>query len=234
MCFSENQSYLNVALLFFSGIYTIPNYRLSLVGVFFSLKELIQALMYRYKDNKKSMKILGILSWIHICFQPLFVNIFYSHFSLNFKYWNIIFILSFIFGIIMVTELNDLDIQNDPNCKSKSKNDDFCKETGGYIGKYHIGYTFHLDKEWKIIDYWKIWMLLFFIPVFFTRARVLGLLSLLLIVLIDIIYSYLLGIDIMIFSNDRIGEKAAIWCFLTIIFVPFILFEKRIKKMIKN
>ena len=51
MCFSENQSYLNSVLLFFSGIYTLPNYRLSLAGVFFSLKEMIQALMYRYKDN---------------------------------------------------------------------------------------------------------------------------------------------------------------------------------------
>ena len=38
MCFSESQSYINAALLSSAGLYVLPEYKLSLVGIFFALK----------------------------------------------------------------------------------------------------------------------------------------------------------------------------------------------------
>ena len=69
MCFSENQSYLNALLLGGSGIYTLPNYKLSLTAIYFSFKELLQGLLYKYQENQTILKLLGTLSWVHIVFS---------------------------------------------------------------------------------------------------------------------------------------------------------------------
>lgn len=235
MCFSETQSYLNAILLGGTGIYTLPNYKLSLTAIYFSFKELLQGLLYNYQGNQPILKLIATLSWVHIVFQPLILNIFFSHFAPNFKFWNIIFILSIILGIMMTMELNELDIQNDPDCKPKNKNDDFCKKTGGYIGKHHIAYSFHTDKEWKPFHMWIYWQILFVVPVLFTKAWPIGLFSILLVVLIHITYDYIHNIKpdpLPTQTYEFSGEKSAIWCFLTIVFIPIILFEKRIKKYI--
>lgn len=236
MCFSEYQSYINAALLAGTGIYASPNYKLSLTGIYFSSKELIQGLLYKYQGNKSMLKLLGIASWVHIVFQPLILNIFFSHFAPNFKFWNIVYILSIILGIIMTMELNELDIQNDPDCVAKNENDDFCaKETGAYIGKHHIAYSFHTDKEWKPFNMWIYWQILFILPVLFTKARSLGLLSISIVVLVQVIYDYIHNIKphpLPTQTKDFSGEKAAIWCFLTVIFIPIILYEKKIQKLL--
>lgn len=93
--------------------------------------------LYKYQHNEKIKNVLSVLSWIHICFQPLFVNIFMSNFSQNkTTYWNIVFIISFLYGIYTLTTLKELDIQNDPDCIKKDKNDDFCsKHTTSYLGR---------------------------------------------------------------------------------------------------
>ena len=229
MCFSETQSYINSAMLIMTGMYTYPNYKLSLFAIVFSMKELLQGLIYRYQGNPILLKRVGIFSWLIISFIPLILNIFFSHFSPKFAHWNVVFMLCLVLGIVMTMELNELDIQDDPDCISQGATDDYCKPTGGYIGKYHVGYNFRLDREWKPFSMFYYWNILFFIPVLFTNARLIGVVSILLTSAMIILYNYLNNITHFT-STERFGEKASIWCFFTIIVIPLILFEKTVKK----
>ena len=97
MCFSESQSYINAALLSSAGLYVLPEYKLSLVGIFFALKELLQGLLYKYLDNEIMLKYLSMTSWVHICFQSLIINILYSYFDPKNIVWKITFIIAFIY-----------------------------------------------------------------------------------------------------------------------------------------
>ena len=224
MCFSEKQSFINAIILIIGSIYVIPKYRLSIFLIFLALKDIIQGLLYFYQNNERIENILTILSWVHICFQPLFVNIFMSNFSQDKnKYWNIIFIISFLYGLYTLTTLNEFDIQNDTDCikKNKNSNNDFCsKYTTSYIGKYHIGYKFNRDND--ILFFPIIYLILMFIPGLFTKSRS-----------ISIIWGLFVGLIYIFFNNIGEGEKAAIWCFLSIIFfLPIAIFNKQISNLL--
>lgn len=219
MCFSETQSYINTVILVITSIYVYPKYRLSIPLIFLALKDLIQGLAYRNIKMNKSTQLLTSLSWVHICFQPLFINIFLSYFDKNFKYWNTIFFICFIIGLYNITTLNEFDIQNDPDCIKKNKYDDYCsKKTQSYIGKYHLGYKFNTDNY----TYIKIIIILMFLPSLFTKSR---LLSIIFCIASLIIYN--------IFNKIGSGEKSAIWCFLIILLaVPYAVFNKQISKFL--
>lgn len=233
MCFSETHSYINAILLSSTGLYALPDYRLTLGGIFFALKELLQGLFYKYLDDEIMLKYLSMISWVHICFQPLIINILYSYFDPNNIVWKITFIIAFIFGIIMITELNEFNIRNSSECIPLSKNDDYCSETTAYMGKYHVAYRFKLNEAWKPLRVWFYWFALFFIPVLLTKARLLGIIHIFLTFLIITTYNYMSGLkELPFYSSEFVGEKAAIWCFLTIYLIPVILFAKPIKKML--
>ena len=215
MCFSETQSFINAIVLIIGSTYVYPKYRLTIFLIFLALKDLIQGFLYKYQHNEKLENILTVLSWIHICFQPLFVNIFMSNFSQNKNnYWNIIFIISFLYGIYTLTTLNEFDIQNDPECITDKKNDFCSRYTTSYIGKYHIAYKFNRDND--ILFFPKIYLILMFIPSLFTNSRNLG-----------IIWGLFVRLIYISFNNIGEGEKAAIWCFLSIIFfLPIAILNK--------
>ena len=220
MCFSEKQSFINFIILIIGSIYVYPKYRLTIFLIFLALKDFIQGFLYKYQHNEKLKNILTVSSWIHICFQPLFVNIFMSNFSQNKNnYWNIIFIICFLYGIYTLTTLNEFDIQNYPDCIKKNKKNDFCsKYTTSYIGKYHIAYKFNKDND--ILFFPWIYLILMFIPNLFTNSRIL---SIILGLFVRLIYIF--------FNNIGEGEKAEIWCFLSIIFfLPIAVFNKQISK----
>tara|TARA_B110000858_G_scaffold193007_1_gene244729 strand:- start:1963 stop:2637 length:675 start_codon:yes stop_codon:yes gene_type:complete len=223
MCFSEKQSFINAIILIIGSIFVYPKYRLSIFLIFLALKDLIQGFLYKYQHNEKLENSLTVLSWIHICFQPLFVNIFISYFSENKynNYWNIIFIICLLYGIYTLTTLKEFDIQNDPDCIKIDKKDDFCsKYTTSYIGKYHVAYKFNRDND--LIFFPIIYLILMFVPSLFTNCRILGIIWGLFVILI---YIY--------FNNIGNGEKAAIWCFLSIIyFLPIAIFNKQISKFL--
>jgi len=214
MCFSETQSFVNAIALIIGSIYVYPQYRLTIFLIFLALKDLIQGLLYRYQNNEKIKNILTTLSWVHICFQPLFVNIFMSNFSKNKNnYWNVIFIISFLYGLYTLTTLNEFDIQNDPDCVAKDN--DFCsKNTTSYIGKYHVAYKFSRDND--VLFFPIIYIILMILPSLFTSSRILG-----------IIWGMFAGLIYLIFNNIGEGEKAAIWCYSSIaFFLPISLLNK--------
>lgn len=222
MCFSETQSYINFIILIIGSIFVYPKYRLSIPLIFLALKDLIQGLSYRNVKRKKSTHFLTTLSWIHISFQPLFVNIFASYFDKNFKYWNVIFLICIIFALHNITVLKKFDIQNDSNCIKQNKYDDFCsKKTQSYIGKYHLGYKFKTDNT-RHPYFYPILPILMIVPSLFTKSRLLGL-----------IWFLFIGIIYSIFNNIGHGEKGAIWCFSSILLaLPIAIFNKEVSKFL--
>jgi len=237
MCFSETQSYIHTGILVVAGVYALPNYRLAIPAFFFALKELLQGLLYKYQGDDEKLKLFAALSWIHISLHPLMYNIVFSNFAPNHtRFWYVIFGLCIIYSLIMIPQLNEFDFQNDPDCSDKIGKGDFCaKKTGAYIGKYHIGYTFNTDVPFTPIDEWTYYQILGFGPALLTKARSISIMQAFLAILIYVIFNELNGIREWPLSvSPYNGEKAAIWCYLSIVLLlPIILFEKNIKKLLK-
>lgn len=229
MCFSETQSYINGAALLASGSYVINNnFKLGIIGFFFSIKEFLQGLLYRFQGNKEMLKNLAMLSYLHISLQPFMFNVLFMNFSPSKSiFWNIVLTLSFFFSFYFITTLQEFDIQDDPDCDSENNNGDLCsKETTAYIGKYHVGYKFTSDKQQWYTNNWNWYWIITFIPALFTKSRFLSLLIAGSGIGIFVLYDYLLNIYPIIFNSINYGEKAAMWCFISILLVPFILFSK--------
>ena len=210
MCFSETQSYINFVVLLITSIICLPYWRLCFPLVFLALKELLQGLLYRNIDNKKVNNTLTKLSWIHICFQPLIVNIFLSQFSTNYYvYWNVIFVLCIIYGIYTITTLKDYKIRDNDDCVKINNKNDFCSNnTLSYIGKYHVGYGFKRNSQLYIFP--MLYTGLMFLPYMFTQSRLYGMLWSSFVFTTWVIGEYF---------NLKYGETAAIWCFLSIIYM---------------
>jgi hypothetical protein len=224
MCFSENESYLNTIMLILGGIYLIPNYRLTITLFFLAIKDLIQGLSYRFQGQHKLIYVLALLSWIHIAFQPLIVNLFFSHFDNDTnkkKYWPVIFIISIFFAILLIFTLKDFDIFGAKKCTKQNIYDDFCSDvTKSYIGKYHIGYQFRRIDDNLIFP--KLYYGLMFIPALFTNVKYIDLLWLIFVA--SIYYN---------FKGIGSGEQAAIWCYSSILFaLPTSLLHKYVSKFL--
>ena len=218
MCFSEKQSYIHFTLLTITSMICQNQWRLSFPLLFLGIKDLLQGLLYRYRKNKKINRLLTSLSWIHICFQPLFVNMFLSFFDKEkHKYYSAVFLACFIYGVHSITLLEEFDIQNEPNCVDT--NDDYCStSTLSYLGKKHIAYKFQTDKN-KIL-FPILYGLLMILPSMFTKAIHFNMLWII----------FILGVRVYgKMNNMRNGEVSAIWCFLSVIFaVPIaLIFRKR-------
>ena len=160
------------------------------------------------------------------------MNVLFMHFAPSKSmFWNIILTLTFIFALYAVTTLDELDIQDDPNCKSDNNKQDFCaKETTAYIGKYHVGYKFNTDKQQSYANVWYWWWVLAFLPALFTKSKYLSLLVLGGGVSVFLVYDYLLNIYPLVLNLTNTGEKGAMWCFLSIALIPIVLFGKSVKK----
>jgi hypothetical protein len=220
MCFSESQSYINAILLIGGGIYLLPKYRLSIVLIFLAIKDLIQGLSYRFQNNQYILTLLAKLSWIHISFQPLIINVIASYFSKdNNLFWNFIFGLCIIYGIVLVFTLKDFDLLNINHCKKRYDFDDFCSQiTSSYIGKYHLGYQFSRVDDVVIL---RIYVVLMFIPALFTKSK-----RFILLWLLFVMFIY------MGFPNVGSGEQAAIWCYASILYIlPVALLNNQVAKI---
>ena len=223
MCFSESHSYINAIALLVTALYVGDKYSLAITLIYFAIKDLIQGLLYKFIDNKKVNNFLTTLSWIHICFQPFVINLFFSYFSPDFKYWNHIFIICIIWGFYIMSTLRELDISTDYDCKKeKNYDDDFCaKDTLSYLGKYHLGYRFSRDLDEYIVYFYFV---LSFLPALFTQARILV-----------TMYIQLFGLLYLILYKQGYGERAATWCILSLLYlIPVTIFDKEILELINR
>ena len=224
MCFSEKQSFLHAIILFISSIYLKDKWQLAVSLFFLGLKDLIQGFSYYYINDKQKLNMLTSLSWIHICLQPLFVNLIYVYFDQqNMKYWNKIILACILYAAYSFTMLNEFDFQNDPDCEKINDKDDYCsKTTTSYIGKYHLGYKFNLDNRKKVFDVTNWYILLSFIPGLFSKSKY-----------ISILWSIFVALIMNKYDDVGSGEQSAIWCYLSIIFaLPVAFFSDSIEKML--
>jgi hypothetical protein len=227
MCFSERQSIINFIALFGYGLFlNIQSsdsdiWRLYIPLYFLSIKDLLQAGLYHFDTKYDYKHILSILSFVHICFQPLIVNVVLSYFSkdttfLGVNYWNIIFLITFLYGCYELTNLDVFNIQRTASfCKDSTS--DFCSdENSSYIGKYHVAYKFK-----TINNYNYVLPLLMILPALLTNSWFLSLVWLF----------FIIGI-MHVFKDTRNGESGAIWCFLSIAFgIPLVYFRNSIMKL---
>ena len=166
--------------------------------------------------------MLTILSWVHVSFQPLFVNMALSHFSPAYSnYYTYVMLICAVYGVYNLTVLDDLDIQNDPDCIAT--NSDWCaKETQSYQGRYHIAYRFRTDRQstWYSLLYW----LLMFLPCLLTPSWPIGIGWLFFVVCIYA-FGYLRKLGT--------GEIGSMWCFLSIVYaLPVALLHRPIEKLL--
>ena len=115
-----------------------------------------------------------------------------------------IFVICFLYGLYTLTTLYEFDIQNEPDCKTKNIKNDFCaKHTTSYMGEYHIAYKFRRDND--ILFFPILYFVLMFLKFTFKFK----------------IFKYYMGdiykqFILILIKLEK--EKAAIWCFLSIIF----------------
>ena len=232
MCFSKEFSFFHFGLLTsyaaYLQMYSAEKdiWKLYISLFFFGFKDFIQGFLYIFDKIEIYKYYLSILSYIHICFQPVFVNIFLSFFSKSFilfntiTYWNFVFIITFLFGLYELTNLDVFDIFKEaPYCKEKWS--DFCSDkNGSYIGKYHVAYKFRTKYKYSPLFYFFM-----FFPALFTNSYIMS-----------IIMALLSGLVLLIiFQKLRAGEKAAIWCLLTIIFfLPVAYYRKEVLELIET
>jgi len=149
MCFSENGSLAIGTVGILSGIYFYyTKHVYASIGIcYFALMEILQFFQYRVIDQCSNdyNKFLTIIGYIHICFQPLFINIWLFEFTKN---PNFLFLyMSFFAGLLLLSRIvfvkdADLCSENEPLCG---------KRTCSFSGKRHIAWNIRMRSPAK---YW--------------------------------------------------------------------------------
>lgn len=204
MCFSKNLSLVVGMTGLLSSIYFYQKNIYASVGIgYFALMEVLQFFQYDVINqcNNNYNKFLTYLGYLHICFQPLFFNLWLFAFTKN---PNFTFIhLSFFAGLLMLSRIfyvtdNELcDNNNEPLCG---------KKTCSYSGERHIAWNVRLrspGKHWftpSIGLHFFMWV----IPV------------LTIIQMKPIVAMILTGPYLGILLTQNIHEQPAIWCYTAI------------------
>ena len=226
MCFSKSQSYV----MFFSCIFTAfvniyykASWKMYVPILFLSIKELIQAQSYTVVDkcDSKYNKFLTILSWIHISFQPVFVNIFFSAFHKDPNVYDFTIKLCLVASLFLLSKLY---VNNDKiylrSCPYTNKLVNMCRKSHCTVsGEKHIAYGFYLREPNAFTPNIFLHMFLIFVPSILLDNYILSLCFL--------ITGPLLSTLILKNKKKNLGEIAAIWCNTSITMFVFSLIKLR-------
>lgn len=205
MCFTDNISLAIGVIGSLSSIYFYNKNAYASIGIgYFSIMELIQYFQYKVInqcDNKYNV-FLTILGYVHICFQPLFINLWLFAFT---KKPNFTFIyMSFFAGLLLLSRIFFVD--NDELCDNDLE--PLCgKKTCSFSGKRHIAWNIRLrapGKGWftpSLGLHFFMWV----IPVL-TIIQLKPLLAMI-----------LTGPYFVSLLTDNIHEKPAIWCYTGVV-----------------
>ena len=204
MCFSENMSLAIGTIGILSSVYFYNKNIYASIGIgYFALMEIIQFFQYRVLNqcNNNYNKFLTILGYIHICFQPLFVNIWLFAFTIK---PNFIFLyMSFFAGLLLASRLffvkdNELcDSNNEPLCG---------KQTCAISGEKHIAWNIRLRAPGK---YW-------FTPSIGLHFFMWVIPALTILQMKPIMAVLLTGPYLGFLLSNNIHEQPAIWCYTSI------------------
>lgn len=204
MCFSENIS-LGIGLTgLIVSLYLFPINKYASIGIgYFALMEILQYFQYKVIDQCENPdnQLLTKIGYIHICFQPLFFNLWLFAFveKPNFTY----LYMSFIAGLLLASRLflvkdSELcDGNNEPLCG---------KKTCSFSGNKHIAWNLRLRSSGK---HW-------FTPsiglhFFMWVAPVLTIFQ-----LKPLMATILTGPYLGVLLTRNIHEQPAIWCYTAI------------------
>jgi len=202
MCFSENISLAIGITGILSSVYFYNKNIYASIGIgYFALMEIIQFFQYKVINNCNDYnKFLTQLGYIHICFQPLFVNLWLFAFTKP----NFIFIyMSFFAGLLLASRLFFVD----DNELCDGKNEPLCgKKTCSFSGNRHIAWNIRLrapGKNWftpSIGLHFFMWVI--------PALTIMQLKPILAILLTGPYLGFLL--------TNNIHEQPAIWCYTAI------------------
>lgn len=204
MCFSKNLSLVVGMTGLLSSIYFYQKNIYASIGIgYFALMEVLQFFQYDVINqcNNNYNKFLTYLGYLHICFQPLFFNLWLFAFTKNpnftFIYLSFFAALLMLSRIFYVTDNELCDNNNEPLCG---------KKTCSYSGERHIAWNVRLrspGKHWftpSIGLHFFMWV----IPV------------LTIIQMKPILAMILTGPYLGILLTQNIHEQPAIWCYTAI------------------
>lgn len=150
MCFSGNISLAFAVLAFVSAAYFYKKSKYAAIGIFyFGIMELLQYFQYQVIDKCVDPwnKFLTKVGYLHICFQPLMINVMLAAFSGGVLNYPFIY-ASVVAGILMASRMipvDDADLcdgRNEPLCG---------KKTCTFMGDRHLAWNVRLraaGKNW--------------------------------------------------------------------------------------
>ncbi len=206
MCFGKTWSGVSFSTLVLMScvciFYNVP-FAITIGLIFLASKELLQFLLYKNLDSCNNINnILTILSWVHISFQPFFINLFISAFSKKPEFYRLPLALSLLFALANIARLRDISFYNHAVCAENIKDNMCRKATCSTSGKYHLAYGFNLNSA--DIGVWTpsffSFTLLMFAPAFIIGDWQLALIN-----------AVVAHASARFASHDN-GEGAAIWC----------------------
>ena len=228
MCYSANGSLFFGLFGIFSSIYFFNKNKYAGIGIgYFALMEILQYLQYQVIDqcNNSYNKFLTKVGYAHICFQPVFVNLWLFAFT---KKPNFTFIYMSIFaGLLMASRL--FFVKDKELCDEK--NELLCgKKTCSFTGKKHIAWNVRLRAPGK--DWWTPSMGLHFFMWVIPVLTLFELKPILAMLLIGPYLAYFLIIRDNIHKEGKEftliqSEAATIWCYTVIgqIFLTYLLLK---------
>lgn len=205
MCFTENVSLtIGIAGILASYYFYNKNKLYASIGIgYFALMEILQFFQYKVVnqcDNKYN-KFLAYLGYYHICFQPLFFNIWL--FSFIHKPNFIILYMAFFAGLLLASRT--LFVKDNELCETDKEA--LCgNKTCVFSGTRHIAWNVRLRNpgKWGFTPSIGLYFFMFCIPVLSTFQWK------------PILMTLLSGPYLGIFLTKNIHEKPAIWCYTSI------------------
>ena len=201
MCFSERIS-LGIGLTGIVSSWYIyartKNMYAAVAILYFALMEIIQYLQYKVIDQcgNKYNQYLTILGYLHICFQPLFFNLWLFAFTakpiVQYLY------ISFFGGLLLASRL--FYVTNNTLCDAS--NEPLCgKRTCAVSGERHIAWNVRL----RASDWITPTISLHFFLWIFPALAMFQLKPMLAVLLTGPYFGY--------FLTNNIHERPAIWCY---------------------
>ncbi len=204
MCFGTAWTGISMSICAIVSVLCLAfgiDFRITAAPLFLFLKEWIQYQSYQDLRCNRRNQVLSTMSWIHISFQPLIVNLFFSYFAPNrAKEYRLVIWLCGIYAIFNMFRLRELRGSISEECQSNPTS--ICKpNTCSYMGVRHLAYGFQLQTADDIRSpSWFSYLLLSFAPVFILGPRSLGAVH--------------LGVAFLavLLGSGNWGETSAIWC----------------------
>ncbi len=178
--------------------------------LYFSLMELLQAFTYSVIDecSLPSNQIATLLGYLHISFQPFFINALSLYFiprDLARRIAPVVYSFCFFSTIFMLIQVYPFEWAGSCNVDRTLCGSDICS----FSGNWHIAWKLPLNGIGNIFTYALTYGLptylvaAFIIPLLYGSWRV-------------TLYHYLVGPALSHLLTDNINEWPAIWCLLSI------------------